>query len=229
MSFIVKNTTFPGFLDLLAPHSCRGCGRTGNALCDCCKNNIILSHQNHCPNCGQINLTGKCLYCRNLPFTFIVAERTSLIGNLVHDFKYQSIRSLAKPLAEILHATLPSIDGDVVIVPLPTISKHLRERGLDHTYLLAKHLAKLRGSQYHVTKLLTRHKNTVQVGSNRQTRLSQASAAYAITPRSQISPNATYLLLDDVWTTGASLQAAHQILQQAGAKNIILTALARSK
>ena len=44
MPNIVKNTTLPSLLDILAPHSCRGCGRIGNVLCNRCKNNIILEN-----------------------------------------------------------------------------------------------------------------------------------------------------------------------------------------
>ncbi len=227
MSNIVKNTTFPNPLDLLAPHSCRGCGRIGNVLCDRCKNNIILDHSNFCPNCKKSNSTGKCPKCKSLPPIFVIGNRNDLIGKLVHDFKYNSVRALAKPLAEILHHTLPVINGPVAIIPLPTISRHIRERGLDHTYLIAKHLAKLR--HYSIQKFLLRTKNTVQVGSNRQNRLAQARTAYHINPKIKIDPNTTYILFDDVWTTGASIKAAVKKLRQAGAKEIGVAILAVSR
>lgn len=229
MSFIVKNTSFPGLLDLLAPHSCRGCGHLGKPLCDCCKNYIISHHTNICPNCKKPNRNGKCHKCKSLPPTFIVDERSELIGKLIHDFKYDSVRSLAQPLAEILDSILPTISGEVFIVPLPTIGRHVRERGLDHTLLIAKRLAKLRGRYYRVSKALLRSQNSIQVGSNRAQRLSQAQTAYTIKKDTALSPNATYILLDDVWTTGASIQAATKILRQAGAKNIIICLLALSR
>ena len=227
MTNIVKNTTFPSFLDLLAPHSCRGCGRIGSILCDRCKNNIILDHSNFCPNCKKPNPTGKCQKCKSLPPVFVINNRNNLIGSLVHDYKYNSVRSLAAPLAEILHHTLPTIDGPVAIIPLPTINRHIRQRGLDHTYLITKHLAKLR--HYSVQKLLLRAKNTVQVGSNRQDRLAQASSAYQINPKIKVSPDTTYILFDDVWTTGASMKAAIKKFRQAGVHKIIVAILAVSR
>ena len=227
MSNIVKKTTFPSLLDLLAPHSCRGCGRIGKALCDRCKNNIILDHSNFCPNCKKPNPIGKCQKCKSLPPIFIINNRNNLIGKLIHDYKYNSVRSLAAPLAEILHHTLPTIDGPIAIVPLPTINSHIRKRGLDHTYLIAKHLAKLHHCS--IQKLLLRAKNTVQVGSSRKDRLTQALSAYQINSKVKVDPDATYILFDDVWTTGASMKAAIKKLQQAGVCKIIVAILAVSQ
>lgn len=229
MLSIVKNTTFPSLLDLLAPHSCRGCECTGEVLCDCCKNNIILNHKNYCPNCKRLNPTGKCQKCHSLPPSFIVGERNSILGDLIHNYKYNSTRALAKPLAELLDQTLPSIDGEVSVVPLPTITPHIRSRGFDHTYRIAKSLTRLRGKNYIIESILIRVKNTVQVGSDQKTRLKQASEAYKINEKLKIDPATTYLLLDDVWTTGASMKSAIKKLQQAGAKKIIVAILALSR
>ena len=215
MSFIVKNTTLPGLLDLLAPHSCRGCGRIGTPLCNRCKNYIISEHFAFQPD-----------FPKSLPPTFVVASRDGLVGTLIHDFKYNSVRALARPLAELLDQTLPTFNTPVIIVPLPTISRHIRERGLDHTYLIAKHLARLR--HYQVQKLLVRAKNTTQVGADRKNRVAQAANAYAIRPHAQIDPEATYLLLDDVFTTGATIKAAISQLQKHHPRKIAVALLATS-
>ncbi len=207
MSFIVKITTVLNPLDLLSPHSCRGCGLTGEVLCPRCKKYILKHHQ---------NLKG--LYC--------IGKRSDLLAELIHDYKYNSVRALKNPLADMLDEVLPEIPGQVIVIPLPTIPRHIRERGLDHTTLIAKRLSKLRG--YGMNNILTRNKNTVQVGSDRATRLKQAKDAYAIKPNAKIKKDATYLLLDDVWTTGASMKAAKEKLQQAGASKIIMCVLAVS-
>ena len=225
MGFIVKNTTLPGLLDLLAPHSCRGCGHIGEALCNRCKNDIILNHINFCPNCKRKTIDGRCSKCKNLPPIFIVNYRNTLIGKLVHDLKYNSVRALAKPLANILHSITPPIKN-AIVVPLPTINRHIRERGLDHTYLIAKHFAELH--HVRIQKILVRNRAAVQVGSTRKERLSQASSAYSISQKIKIDPNITYILFDDVWTTGASMKAAIKKLRQAGAQKIMVFVLAVS-
>jgi ComF family protein len=218
MSFIVKNTTFPNLLDLIAPHSCRGCHHIGNALCDRCKNNIILDHINNPP---QLKLP------KSFPPIFAISDRTGLINHLIHDFKYNSTRALAKPLAEILDQALPSIPNPVTIIPLPTTSSHIRARGLDHTYLISKHLAKIR--HYQIINFLIRNNNSVQVGADRKARLHQAKTAYKVNPNIQIDPDTTYILFDDVWTTGASMRAAVKKLRQSGAKKIVICLLAISR
>ena len=225
----VKKTTFVGLLDLIAPHSCRGCGHLGDVICERCKNNILNTKIQICPNCKTRINNHRCPKCTNLPPIYIVGERSSLIGALVHDFKYYSIHALAKPLAEILNESLPNYTHKTIIVPLPTIGRHIRERGFDHTYLIAKHFSKLRGKNYQVQKLLLRNKNTIQVGANRSARITQANSAYIIAPKTVIDPSATYILFDDVWTTGASIKAATKKLRQAGAKNIIIAILALSR
>ncbi len=226
MSFIVKNTTLPNILDLLVPHSCRGCGHLGKVLCERCKNNIISKHINFCPKCKSKTIHGACKKCKSLPPIFVVGQRSSLLGKLIHDFKYDSVRALAQPLAEIMNEILPQTTNETLIIPLPTISRHVRERGLDHTYLIAKELAKIR--HYKVQRILIRNKNTVQVGTDRKTRLSQAKSAYMISPKIRINKNATYILLDDVWTTGASMESAIKKLRGSGVNQIIIALLAVS-
>ncbi len=228
MSNIVKITTIPNLFDIIAPHSCRGCGHIGSPLCDCCKKYIIKRHQNFCPNCKTQNIYGICQKCSNLPPTFVVDRRNSLIGTLAEDYKFLSNRSLANSLSDILDQIIPDIKGDVVIVPLPTNTKHIRERGLDHTFLLAKKLARLRGKNYSVQKLLSRAHNTTQVGTNKKQRRAQAEKAYSINLKITINSEKTYLLLDDIWTTGASMKSALKKLREAGASKVIIALLAVS-
>lgn len=229
MSNAVKNTTFPRLLDLISPHRCLGCGTIGQPLCQKCQSFITQNHINLCPLCGNPTITGKCSQHPNLPPTFITGELTDLLGHLIHNFKYHSNRTLAKPLAQIINSTLPTLTSkNTIIIPLPTIPQHIRARGLDHTLLLAKNLAKIRGSNYHVKQALIRAHHHVQVGSSRQTRLRQALSAYQISPTFTLQPDATYIILDDVWTTGASMQSATHLLKSLEATKIIQTTLAIS-
>ncbi len=229
MGFNVNNTTFPGPLDLLFPHYCRGCGALGSPLCERCKNNIILGFSNFCPNCKDLCPSGTCSKCGLLPPTFVVGNRTDLVGKLAYDLKFHSIRALAEPLAGILNEIIPKIGGEVVIVPLPTIRPHIRQRGLDHTLVVAKHFSKIRGDKYRVVRLLYRNSHAIQVGADRKTRLKQASSAYRIDSSLTIDSNATYIVFDDIWTTGASIKAAVRLLKAAGVKKIVVAILAVSR
>lgn len=227
MNFIVKNTSFVGLLDLIAPHSCRGCGAIGEPICECCKKYILNQKTNFCPKCKTKTTRHRCPHCKALPPTFFVGERSDLLDTIIHEYKYDSVRAFAKPLASLLAARLPKFPPHTFIVPLPTATHHIRSRALDHTHKLALHLAKIRHCK--VQRLLLREQNTTQVGASRSARLTQAEKAYSVNPKITVDPSATYILLDDIWTTGASMEAAVKKLRQAGAKNIIITLLAVSR
>lgn len=214
MGFDVKITTFSRILDLIAPFSCRGCGRLGSLLCECCKNYNIQQRPKICPRCRK---TQKKCSCKTK--VYAVSYRMGVMMKLTEEYKYKSIRKTAEVLAEMMDATIPSEFGkgeEVIVVPLPTISRHIRERGFDHTLLLAKELAKRR--KWKVEKALVRKNKTVQVGASEVVRRRQASEAYEACCK--LDAKRTYLLVDDVWTTGASMEAAILALKKAGAKKM---------
>lgn len=224
----VKNTTIISLLDVLAPHSCRGCGLIGRPLCDRCKKYILDLQHPICPNCKSTAIPPKCPHCPDLPPSYVAGERSGLLASIVHDYKYHSIRALAKPLAEIMYHALPiSIQSEKSrLVPLPTIPSHIRSRGFDHTLLIARYLSRL--TTIPIDPILRRARNTVQVGTDQKTRQNQAAQAYYLTTNS-LDPNTTYLLFDDVWTTGASMRACVKKLRQAGANHISIAILALSR
>ena len=107
-----------------------------------------------------------------------------------------------------------------VLVPLPTIRKHIRERGFDHTLRFCFELENFLqrrlddfGISVEYQSLLVRKNKTVQVGKEKKERVKQAEKAYGICEGVKIDTNTLYILVDDVTTTGASLAAAKKILQ----------------
>ena len=147
---------------------------------------------------------------------YAVGYREGVLMRLTEDYKYKSVRKTGEVLAEMMDAAIPSLGGEIVVVPLPTIGKHIRERGFDHTLILAKKLARRRGWQ--CKALVERVNKTVQVGANEKVRKEQAKKAYAVVR--QLDNRKTYLLLDDVWTTGASMEAAIEAVKKAGARKV---------
>ena len=208
MGFDVKITTFSSILDLIAPFPCMGCGRLGSPLCECCKKHNIQAIKKICPRCR--NTLNKCS-CKNK--VYAVGYRDGVLKRLTEDYKYKSIRKIAEILAEFLDTAIPCDLQNVIVVPLPTISKHIRERGFDHTLLLAKKLAKRR--KWKIERIFRRKNKTVQVGASGDLRKKQAKEAYEVVR--EIDRKKIYLLLDDVWTTGASMEAAIDLVKKAGA------------
>lgn len=220
MGFVVKNTTKCGVLDLLCPHTCRGCGRLGEILCGCCKNNIDLGEMRICPLCKEIVASSSkiCVNCE-MPFgaVFVGGWKEGVLGDLVKEYKYKAVRAIGEVLVEILDKRIGKLEGEVVVVPLPTIGRHVRERGFDHTWVLGKKLAKQRG--WRCERILERAADTVQVGAQAVERQKQAEKAYMVGRK--VDPVRQYLLLDDVWTTGASLLSAAKMMKSAGAKVVL--------
>ena len=212
MGFDVKITTTFRPLDLVAPFTCRGCGRLGELFCECCKNYILQHRVKICPRCRKAYKVCLC----SVP-TYALAYREGVMLELVEDYKYKSIRRSADTLAEMLDKAIPYLEDEVLVVPLPTIAKHIRERGFDHTKLLVNKLCKRR-KEFKMECLIERAGKSVQVGTNAKTRAMQAKKAYKITKR--LDSAKQYLLVDDVWTTGASMEAAIAEMKKAGAARI---------
>ena len=111
------------------------------------------------------------------------------------------------------------------MAPLPTISRHIRERGFDHTAKLAKAVSRHCGGKY--GEALLRKNTSVQVGKNAEERNRQAKLAYIA--KSKKLGNEKYMLVDDVWTTGSSMIAACEELRKVGVQNIGVLLLAKSE
>jgi len=221
-------------LGWLSPHMCEGCKEVGETLCKRC-NFYILEHKwCKCVGCQhqittpELTKTGNlCFGCSQiLPFNkvFVVGARTGILRRLVGNYKYFSRRESSKAIAKLLENILPENLPNLVIVPLPTISKRIRERGFDHMKLVAHELARLRGWPCDLA-LLRRTDNVSQHSANLRQRQQQAAKAFTINPRRPVPPH--ILLIDDIYTTGATTTTAAKLLKKHGAQEVYLGIVAR--
>lgn len=224
MSFGVKNTTRHELFEWFCPHYCLTCGVLGRILCDECKNYNIEARVNCCLKCGVV-IENTCLACESsYECSWVVGLRNEGLGVLVDKFKFESVRALAEPLAEMLSGVIPCLPNNTVVVPVPTIAQHVRERGLDHTLILAKKLAKLRGWSW--GRMAGRLVDSVQVGASATLRQEQARKAYIL--RGQVDSEVNYLVVDDVATTGASVEAICRLLREKGARKVMAAVIAKA-
>jgi ComF family protein len=214
-------------LSLFAPHVCLGCGRLGGGLCESCKNDIIDEVYPNCLLCGSSasasNLCSACRKTSRISRAYVVGENKGLLKNLVYNYKFASVRGYSKVLSGILNLMLPILPPATVVVPIPTISKHIRQRGFGHIELVARHLARSRRLKY--SSLLVRLDNSVQHGLKAKDRAKAAARTFSINPHIKIPKE--ILLIDDIYTTGATIKAATKLLKSAGVKTINLAILAR--
>lgn len=136
---------------------------------------------------------------------------------MIEIYKYSSVLAASFELAELLSY---AIGDGWVLVPLPTVRQHVRERGFDHIRLIC------RKTGLPVERVLIRMNNSVQVGADMETRRKQAVEAYKAV---NAGSDKRYLLVDDVWTTGSSMLAACEAMRAAGSKNLAIAVIARSR
>lgn len=210
----VKITIEKFILDMVLPNRCVRCQREGGIFCDRCKKYISIINPGYVMN----DMYG-------FEKLLVAGLKEGWFERMVRDFKYKGRRDygefLAEKLGEVIFGEVKRIEiRKIVLVPLPTIRKHIRERGFDHTLrlcfelekFLSKRLEKL-GVKVEYEDLLVRKNKTVQVGKEKKERMKQAEKAYGIRDGVKIESKTLYILVDDVTTTGASLAAAKKILQ----------------
>jgi len=212
-------------ISFIAPHHCCGCGKIGGLLCYDCKYNIIDEPNSSCIVCNQpTNANCLCNTCK-VPFdkAWVVGERNGILQRLVGLYKFERARSAYKDLGGLLIDVLPDLPSNCIVVPVPTAASHIRERGYDHMLLIAKYVAKMRGLK--CCQVIYRQTNTKQRQKDARQRMEQAKRAFNI--KSNIDTNVPYLLIDDVYTTGATIKCASHILRKAGVKQIFVAIIAR--
>lgn len=219
----VKSTMVRGLLDAIAPHYCCSCGEIGGILCESCKYDIIHEPYGGCLLCGRPSLSECACSGGVIERTWCGGERSGALERLIDCFKFEYAEAAHIPLGDIVLATLPRLPRDTVVVPVPTVPTHVRQRGYDHTLLLARYVAK----RYDVRlePVLRRRTTTVQRGADRKTRIAQAKEAFAV--KGALREDVPYLLIDDVVTTGSTLQYGAKAMKDAGATSVWAVAVAR--
>jgi ComF family protein len=122
-----------------------------------------------------------------------------------------------------LAALLPALHPDTLVVPIPTSTTHVRARGFDHAQKIAQYVAK--DSNLHPLNALRRTDQKRQVGASRATRVQQIRGIFRVVSSVK---NAHILLVDDVITTGATIEEAARTLKNAGAKTINAVVFAKT-
>ncbi len=219
-------------LDLFFPQWCIGCGREGDFLCHSCLRSLPRIRPPLCPRCGQPQPSGiLCPGCVSWqaaidgirsPFQF-----DGVIRQAIHQLKYRNLRALAQPLAKLLNDYLLTnpLPGEV-LVPVPLHQKRLRERGYNQSSLLACELGKLIHLPVAGDCLIRQRHAPAQAGASTVAeRRSNVASAFACGDH-RLRGKAV-LLIDDVATSGATLDACAAALKIAGATLVWGVVLAR--
>jgi ComF family protein len=212
-------------LDLLFPRWCIGCGKEGDYICRACRELLPVISPPVCPVCGRPQSQGVlCGDCRDTPAQIdgirapFVFE--GIIRQAVHELKYRNLRALAPMIAGWLYDYLVEnpIPADV-LVPVPLHQKRLNERGYNQSALLAGELGKLSGLPVAANGLVRRRYAGPQA---RSTGLNerQMNVADAFNCPDNRFQGKQVLLIDDVSTSGATLNACAASLKVGGAAQV---------
>ena len=188
--------------DIIFPIECLGCGAQGKWICNSCLNKINNFSYNN-----------------------------KLLKKAIHTYKYKFVRNLAEPLGKLMVQRITqdnkyNIQDIDCIVPIPLYKKRLKWRGFNQTELLANEISK------HINKpminALSKIKNTKpQIQFNEKSRKKNVKNVFVCTVP-EIITNKNILLIDDVKTTGATLNEAKKILLKAKAKSVFTLTLAKT-
>ncbi len=216
--------------DAIAPAFCVQCGISGGWLCSVCAEQIFLVKEQVCYGCNKLSEQGKtCERCQRLTELNGVLMATHYesgpVRELVHKLKYEGLTDLAGILSWILFQGTKSKEWKGwVVVSVPLHSSKLSSRGFNQADLLAFRLAKYLKLPYQTRWLRRVRATETQTKLTRPHR--QANVYKAFLARGDLRGK-KILLVDDVMTTGATLEAASQALKDAGARQIWGVVVAR--
>ncbi len=219
-------------LNLLFPKWCIGCGKEGAFICTSCRHSLAMILPPLCPLCGKPQLSGVlcpgCVGWRaeidgiRSPFRF-----EGVMRQAVYQLKYRNLRALAAYLARMLNDYLVAnpLPGDV-LVPVPLHRKRIRERGYNQSGLLAKELGKLCNLPVE-NNCLIRQENTppqTRTATVEERKINVSGAFGCLNERLK---GRQVILVDDVATSGATLDACAAALKESGVASVWGLVLAR--
>ena len=228
-------------LDLLLPRTCACCDAPLAAadyrlLCGLCISRLAILPAPQCHRCGHPRSPGSCRWCELLP-PFVRAVRSvcwvpgGTAGEIVHKFKYAGWTALAEPMAEQM-ARL-NFPEDVreergLLVPVPLAPARARERGYNQSELLARAL----GARWDVPvqcALLRGRSTETQTRLTPSDRLRNVAGAFATVNGKQDLAGQHVVMVDDVVTTAATLNACAKALHEGGARIISYVTFGRAR
>jgi len=228
---------------LIYPHQCLRCKKDllsqskKSCLCQACQEAISFNRPPFCSNCSRFlnGAVGKtlCPECEKNHYHFDRTWGTTIYNEtmkeLLHLFKYCNKTALQYPFSKLICSFLENYGVDLKpfdwVVPVPLHSTRLRERGFNQSELLASHIS----SHYQIpllNKNLQRLRHTPnQARLKKKERWTNIRGAFKIV-NSSLFKNSSVVLVDDLFTTGATVSEAARTLKEAGARRVEIVTLA---
>ncbi len=217
-------------VDWVFPPRCGGCDQSGERWCEDCQQKVTRLGETCCECCGEpLEQPGLCEQCRRRPPAFKALRSWCAYRDparqAIHRLKYRRdiglAEALAAPLLGQVHALGWKID---VVTSVPLSPARLRQRGYNQASMLAYPVALSLGKPFRAGLLVRNRDTASQVGLSAAERERNVQGAFSARP----VPGQSILVIDDVITTGSTMNACAQALQAAGATAVYGLSYARA-
>jgi len=242
---IVRSRLSEFFADLFFPRACIGCENRNAYLCDTCIHTAPRKREHACPFCGSVSVPDgrTCFSCAPRHaldgiFSATAFHEATTIAQAIHVFKYEYVRELGIPLGILLAeaASKTELPLPDLVVPVPLHPWRFRYRGFNQSALLADSFTASFMPELRIPireDLLVRTRFTLPQAKSRgaKERRENLKNAFSLSPkkdsaRSELKGK-TVWLMDDVATTGATLEECARTLKKTGAKKVFGIVVAR--
>ena len=228
-------------LDLVFPVRCIECGEFGNYMCRRCLNSIKITHSFECIGCKKVTSLGKtCYFCKDdnyIDQLFAATEyRDKKVSKILKFTKYRFIPQLVYPAFSIIKKYIKWLGANKkfnvfgeqpIIIPIPLHRERYNWRGFNQSEILAKFIADIFLADINLDVLKRTKKSKPQVEvSEREDRLKNVTGLFSVFDKNLVNGR-TILLIDDVCTTGATLNEAAKVLKENGASKVTALVVAR--
>ncbi|PIU99220.1 hypothetical protein COS59_00930 [Candidatus Wolfebacteria bacterium CG03_land_8_20_14_0_80_36_15] len=230
-------------LDILFPPICVNCkkplDKNENSICKKCLSKIQLNNTLFCPVCRARLPENKKICHFDCHYLLGAAGNYDdlILQNLIQSFKYKNLKTLAPILTDLLIQFIRNSDlalpadrqriRNFIVVPIPLYPRRERERGFNQAKLITKNLVEKLNLEF--CDALVRLKNTKSQAQARDTeeRAKNVKDCFKII-HPELVKEKNIILVDDVFTSGATINEAVKILKQNGAKKILALVIAKA-
>ena len=224
--------------DALCPERCAACSAIVGAtelFCHGCRSTVNVLGPPECARCGTPDRAGCPRWCADAAAPIRRArawaeyespERSErVVARALAAFKYAGTRRLGRRIAHVMLTRVPA-DPDAVIAPVPLHRERLRRRGFNQSAVVARHIARALGWPLRLQLLVRVRDTPSQTALSAAARAANVANAFAV-PLPEAVRARSILLVDDVWTSGATARAAATALRSAGATTVDVLTFAR--
>ena len=214
----------PWLLDVLVPSACCGCGRVGESLCSVCVAGLRPASD---PRDRFLTADAGVVIGQSMVLGLAAFAHGGSLRKALERLKYAGARRVADPIARAAAPTfgqLISMTGPATLAPVPIHPTRLRQRGYNQAQLLADQLGRATGMPVRELLLRTRE-TTKQHRLDRAARLRTLQDAFA--PAPSVPTSGPIIVIDDILTTSATLEACARVLRDSGACDVYGFAIAR--